>query len=484
MPASIEKSTFWMALSFGAFTVSGYLIYFILGKYIFSVAEFGAFATIVAFVSLFDQILVNGFQQSVSKFVSEEKFDERKGRAFALKLQLAASIALFAVLTILAVPILGILNYDSGLFVFQVALILLLTHPVIGVFMGFLNGKREFVLQSKINIFYVALKFLLMVLLAAAGFRLFGAIAGFVISSFMAALISLALVKIKKPSVERAKAGFPAKRFALFTLSMVTFAIVTNIMLSIDLFFIRALSPAQSANFLAGLYSAATVISRIPQLAAMAFIAIAFPLISYSVSRGDARVSNRYVSELVRYSLIIMLPMSAVIIAYSGPLLSLFFSARYSAATATLSILAVAAFAYSLFFIMASAISASGRPRFPVAIGIVSIIMDASLNFFLIPAFSINGAAISIMISFGFGSAACIAYAARMYGNFVSAKSLLKMAVATAAVFGASGFARFQGILLIPVSIGMLALFFAVLYLLGEIGESDFSRIRNLLSAK
>ena len=90
---SVEKGTFFVAISRFVFFFTGYIIYFVLGRFLLSPEEFGIYGIIISLFSVVTTILVTAIQQAVAKFVSEKEGMAEAVKRTALKLQFAISIS-------------------------------------------------------------------------------------------------------------------------------------------------------------------------------------------------------------------------------------------------------------------------------------------------------------------------------------------------------------------------------------------------------
>ena len=131
-----------------------------------------------------------------------------------------------------------------------------------------------------------------------------------------------------------------------------------------------------------------------------AISAIVFPISTELHYRKDTAKLAKGVSLLHNYCFALIIPLIFILFAFTGFFLDLFFGADYVAGALAFRILLVG----SMFFILASVnniiISSMGEPKQVTKIILLSAVLNVGLNFFLIPLFGINGAAVATTLAY------------------------------------------------------------------------------------
>ncbi len=476
MAERIERGTFLLVSSNGFSFAANYLIYFFLGRLLIGPELLGAYAVVISIVGIIEMVLVKSVQQSVSKFVSEDPSSVQIVRKSAALLMILFGFALFIAYFALSGLIAAAFG-DTTLTPFiQLTALLLLLHPVFSVFMGCLNGLNLFATQSKLRAFYATLKLVLIVSLAYLN-GLAGAIAGFVLASFVSMLAGFFLTRSKaKPKA----AAFNYGRFVAFMAPIFLFSIVLDLLTSIDLFAVKALSGEQS-GLLAGYYAAAATIAKIFPMVISAIAFAVFPLVSATTFQRNLQKTRFYISNTMRYCLLVIAPVAFLFASTPAELISLIYPERYLPGAAPLPILCFAFAIYTLFIVEATIIAAANRPRTAMAISIAALSTSAVLNALLVPTMLLAGAALATLAGSTVGLILAGIFLLHKFKTLVSAKSALKILAAGLVVFFVSINWGVSGLLLAAKYCVLLLLYAAILFLLRDLNKRDLRIFLNMI---
>ena len=179
---------------------TGAVLMFVLPRLI-SQADVGVYKVVIGLVSVVNAVVVTGTVQTVSKFVSQtpEHADAIKRKALILQCFLGCGAALaFAVLA----PVIATALDDRSLVPYlRLAALITASYTFYAVFVGVLNGRKDFLRQAALDAFYSTAKVVLIVVVAAAaGYSLFGAIAGFASAAFAVLVAAALVVRTSGPS--------------------------------------------------------------------------------------------------------------------------------------------------------------------------------------------------------------------------------------------------------------------------------------------
>lgn len=476
---SIERGTFYLIVAKFIFFVTGYLIYFVLGKFLLSPAEFGIYGVVIAVISIIDMVLISLMEQPVSKFISEQPNLSEIIKRKAMKFQFFASIVAFFAFLAVAPFVAALLNDASLTPYLQLAAFFILFLPIFSIFGGYLNGLKEFVKQAKLNIFYVVVKMFLVLsltcILIPYGLALYGAIFGFLISAIVGVAAGFYYVRFKKPT-----GSFNFHKLVDFSVPIVVFTILTNFLINIDLFAVKALTPALSSDALAGYYIAALTIARAPIMIILATSLVLFPLVSSTTSQQNLRKTRFYIENAVRYSLLVILPVAFLVSATSEQLIPLLFTLEYLPAATALSVLILGLLFYSLFIIFATAISGSNRPWISVLLAFGMVIVSLALNLFLVPNYLTLGAAVATTTAMFLGFLVSGIYVLWKFKTILNIKSFIRILFASIVIYVIALKIQISGIYLIAGYLILLALYVLVLYFMREFKKQDLDVLKNM----
>ena len=472
---SPAKGVIYITIAKLYFMFAGYAIYFVLAR-LLGPEKFGIYGIVIGVISLINMVLITGTFQAVSKFVSEdEKYAEAvKRKTFKIQIFLGGSI--FVLFFSFSGVIARLFNDPTLAFYFRISSFTILSYAIYAVFIGYLNGLREFKKQAALDMTYSTFKLLLILGLVTLGFSLTGAITGFALATFV--ILGIAISKVGfNPTSE----NFSAKKIISFEFSIMLFALIINLLMHMDLFLLKSLSSPKIANLFAGYYNAALTIARIPYLLIISITFVLFPLVSRSTFVKDVVRTKNYINSAIRYSFILLALIATLISANSKAVLSLLYTDKYLPAAFPLSILVFGVLFFALFVISTTIISGSGYPKNSIKIGLFVLFLDVVLNYILIPKYHLIGAAIASTLAMLAGVILCALYLTFKFKAFMPRASFLKIALSGLIVYLLSSSFRISGILLLIELIFFAIVYFLLLVFIKELKQSDINRLKGLL---
>jgi len=452
-------------------------------------AEFGIFSVVNAAVSVVNNATVQGTIQSVSKFTAEKDEQAEAVKRAGLRLQLLVGGAL-GIGFFLAAPLIAAKYNDPGFarWIRLVAPIPFL-YSLYAVFVGSANGQRRFRLQASFDIGYSSIKTLLL-LGGAALFGVGGAIGGFVGAAIAILVVAAVVMGLPKPGAE----SFPMRRLVSFMGGIVAYTFLINLSLQYDLllfrWFVAQVTEAKEANALAGFYETARNFALLPNSALLVITFVIFPLVSRSTFQEDQAATRAYVTQTLRYALILAVAMAAVLWARPRGLLELVYGEAGAGGAAALPILVVGVVALSLLGIASAMINASGRPRVTIALVSSTLIVGTACAFALVPRQSpgpamLRAAALAAAIGMATGFGGALFYLRARFAANPPLATVLRVAGAAALAVGVGRAVPGTGAL---STLGSLALagivYLVVLVLAREFGPADRDKFRKILSRR
>ena len=470
---SIGKSYVYLTTAKFLSILAGYIIYIFIAR-LLDPAGFGVYSIIVGIVSVINMVILTGTIQSVSKFVSQDENSAEDVKNLALKLQLFIGCLIAGAYFLLAGVIAAVINDKSYIPYLRLSALIVLFYSFYAVFIGYLNGLRQFRKQSLFDMSYSILRAGLIIGLTLFTLTVMGAILGFVFASLII-LISAVLIVGFKPIYKKSLVNY--KDLIKFMLPTMGFVLISNLLLNIDLLSIKALSEASISNTLAGYYSAALSIARIPYFAVISLSLMILPLVSKATFDKNLEKTKYYINSSLRFSLILLVFLAVIISTNSKQLLKLLYPSVYSYSGSALTIAVFGLALLGLFLISTTIITGSGRPKTAFKLGLFVLILDVILNIYLVKAYSLNGAAMATTLAMLIGFIVSIIYIKKIFKTYLNLKSVIKILILGVIIYFISSAYEVNGFLLVIKILILSVLYLFALFILKEIRILDIKKL-------
>ena len=453
------------------FVITGYGIYFGLNR-ILGVEDFGRYGLVVGAVTIVNMCFIKGTLQAVSKFVSEDPSRSAAVRHEALRVQFWLGGGSFIVFFLAAPLIADLLRAPEITSALRFASLIILFYSFYAVFMGVLNGEKQFTRQAFFDISYSTLKLILLLALASL-FHLEGAIIGFASAALLVLIGSATAVGFRRPA-----ASFARSRIIRFCLPVMALTLVIHLIMHLDLFMLKRLGEAGKSALLAGWYTADLTVARLPfMLVVSALALVIFPFISEATSRRRREQTALYIRQGMRLTYLVVILGTALIASSPRAALGLIYRPEFAAGAPALAWITGGYLFFSLFMISLIVISGSGKPQHSLLLSLAVAAAQFIFLRLLIPAHGILGAAWASGTAFAIGALLTGIYLRRRLGAYMKFLSFFRITVSGIAVFLISGLVTAQGVLL-PVKYAVLVLIYLViLILLREVGRKDWETV-------
>lgn len=241
------------------------------------------------------------------------------------------------------------------------------------------------------NVAIVSVVFLL-------GFRLLGAVYGFLLSSAISAVVGLYLLKRIFPDiVSELESSYEVRKLLRFSVPVLFVGVSAILLRQTDRIMLGYFKASEDL----GIYSAAAVISHQAGLIMYSFGYIFCPIISDLYNREDLGSLERLFKTVTRWILSINLVLLLLLILFSKQIMGVFGS-DFAAGWLVLVILsAVHLIGYSTGgALVGYVLQMSGKQDIELVNAVVMLIANIALNLWLIPPYGILGAAIATGVSF------------------------------------------------------------------------------------
>jgi O-antigen/teichoic acid export membrane protein len=172
------------------------------------------------------------------------------------------------------------------------------------------------------------------------------------------------------------------------------------------------------------LYNTAYPTAALLLLAPTAILSIFLPVITEKFAKNRS-IESDY-KTVTRWILLINMPFAVLLVLFSKDLLTLLFGGKYSPASSSLVVLSIFYLLYSLACSSENVLRMFKKTRFLLDVMLIQVIVNIVLDYLLIPAYGIAGAAISSGIASLFTSVAYFTAAYRLTGIPLFDRTCLK----------------------------------------------------------
>lgn len=472
----MARGTIYLMVTQIVFLASGYIIHFGLGRYL-GPELYGTFGLVLSFVSIYQVLMHSGTTNAVSKYVAENEELAGSIKNKALKFLGVFSLVVVVFIVSIASLIANLLKDPALASYIRFTAVFVPVFALYSVYMGLLNGIRAFGKQAKISIIHHITKVLVAFILVLLGLKIYGAIGGYLVAVIVALMLAY---HYWKPGELKTSGDFKTVKIIRFAAPVILFSVIFTLIISLDLFFVRAILKEKSQT---GFYTSAAALSKVPYFIFLALNDTLFPSIAKSTSKkGSIKLTQRYISQSLRYVLILLIPSTLIISATSENLISLVYTDTYLVASLPLSILIFGLTFLCLFILLTTVITASGRPKVSLMIASVLLIVSVVSNTILVPVYGLSGASIATTITGITGILIAGVYVYRRFHILTSPYSLVRIVSASLVVYLIARIFPVSGMFLVGYYIGLFFLYFALLFMFGEVKRKDIQLIKDTIS--
>jgi stage V sporulation protein B len=471
----MARGIFYYFLSTLTFILCGYAIHIGLGR-ILGPAQYGIFGVVVSLSTISYVFFNNGIQSAISKYISEKGASAYPIFRTAIKSQLVFGISITLIWIVLADVIAGWLN-DLSLAIFiRFSALAVLPLALYEVHLGFLNGTKAFGRHAFAVIVYSLSKLVGVFLFVYLGFQVKGAIAGYIAGAVCALVVTRILSRF-----QLVQGSFGYRKLIWFAMPVMMSGVATSLLMNIDLLFVKSIL---KDNDLAGFYTSASNIARPIWFLSTAVGATLLPWISQASSAKDKTMTKEYINKSLRYVLIILLPLTVIISASAQDLIQLLYSKRFVPASGALQILVFGFLCLSVFTILCTVITGTGKPMTAMVLIFTIIPVDIILNFSLIPRYQLLGAAWATTLSCLIGMLLNAFYVYKTFNAYLNLISLFKISFASAVVYITLIAFEPKGLFSIINIVCALALYLVLLFGLKEVDRKDLLSLKAIFPRK
>ncbi|NQU43173.1 oligosaccharide flippase family protein, partial [bacterium] len=447
------------------FILSGYAIHVSLAHLLLPL-EYGLFGVILGMVTVVRVLLGSGISQATSRFIAHDE-----EHAYAI-FRTSRRAQRFLALAITALYIGGIplwIRYLNDPTLAPYLLLSAVLVPLMGdhpINMAYFNGRRMFGRQAFFIGLYSAGRFFFAILLVLAGWKVYGAVAGFALAIVPPILLSRLQIH-KTDDTFR----FPLRSLIPFAAPLVVTSVGISLLLNLDLLLLKHYHPT---DVMIGHYTGATNLAKSPYWLLFSFSLTLLPIVSRGIRQGNAQRVGKLIRRNLTFLLLMALPGGAVALNFPAEILDLLYPKEFASAASAFQILYLSMTLLALQSALSACLTAKGHPVLAMTIVLMSLVTQFVAAPFLIPSLGMTGTALGHFLAVSAGTLLAAILVFAHFGAFLEWKRFAKGLLAAGLSWLALALLPPLPLWGLLVAIPLAFVVFAVaLWLLGGIGSDD-----------
>jgi len=467
------------------FMLSGFVQQVFLARLI-SVAAYGAFGAVNSTISIVNNTVVQFTVQGVSKFTAEDDRHAEAVKRSGLQIMAIVGVVLCAAFFLGAPLFAAFENAPSYVPYYRIAAFIPLLYSVYAVFIGSVNGKRQFRTQAGFDMtFSTAKTILLLGLAAVAGVK--GAFGGFALAALFIVFVAGRVVGLPRGDRD---VTFPMGRFVTFLGTIFGYNLFLNAELLYDqplLHHFAAMVDAEQGKIIAGHYAALRTLALLPYQALLVVTFVIFPLVSRATFAEDREATRAYITQTLRYALLLATAMGVALGARPAALIAILFPPAYAEGAAALPILVVGECCLALLSVSCAILNAAGRATASLVLMALTVTIGIGTAFVLVPGSALGpdmlrAAALAASTGMVAGFVGALVYVRATLGGSAPLASVARIAASAAVAVIVAHFIPVHGkVLGLAVTILVVVIYVGGLLALGEFGPEDRAKFRRVL---
>lgn len=468
---TIFKNMSWLLISQIITSICGFVWTILLARYL-GVEEFGIYGFAVSFTAMLSILFDLGVGMYIVRHIATDYDSAPKyiGNAIPLK-GLFSTVGFVIILLILIIMKVDELTLTVTLLFTIEQIIKRFVELMNASFQAFEEGKYQGIGNSLLSI--LLLIFIILSIYTHLG--LIGITVSYILANIIALIYEYYIFNkhFVKPKFEFDKTF--CKTVTIAALPFAVNAILYSIYYSIDLIMLSNII----GNYAAGIYNATYKLISVLTLFYSVYTAVIFPVMS-KFFKNDKKLLVVSYEKSIKYLMLIIIPLAVGTMIYSLDIIQFIYGHQYDNSAPVLSILI---WTVCLLFISGASntlLNASHKEVAVTKIYAIAAIFNTLLNFFMIPYFSYNGAAITTVLS-DLLIVALQTYVIYKTGHIVNKKlysDLIKIALGSAVLGITLYFLKLNMWVALPVGI---IIYFVAIYLLRFFDDNDKYVIKEIL---
>jgi O-antigen/teichoic acid export membrane protein len=423
---SAARGTAQLLVGRVCFFVFGYLTSVLIARNL-GPAAYGIYGIVMSVLIWIEQMCKTGIIAAIVKMIPGSERQIVPIKQSGAILQIVLSLILFACLWFGSPYLSSLLHIQEGTRLIRLAAIDIPFIAMYFFYQAVLEGHRRFGEVSVAGIVYSASKMIGILILTFIGLSISSALVVNILASVCALLfvyvVSQASLKVKEVNKR------VSSQILRLALPMWPYALGFSVLFVLDLWCLQIF--LSDKEELVGLYVAANNIAKLPSVVLFFVAGIILPLISMAYSKRDVALIQRYVQGIMRFLLLIILPVSVLFAITSEELVIFIFSNRYTGGGVFLSVLV---FAFGMFVFLDTFVNILyAVNRIYISTGIVLALVPCVLilNSIFIPTFGAIGAATSSIIAAFIGACILGFIVYNQIGQLIVPSTVIKVVLAS-----------------------------------------------------
>ena len=468
---TIFKNMSWLLISQIITSICGFIWTILLARYL-GVEEFGIYGFAVSFTAMLSILFDLGVGMYIVRHIATDYDSAPKyiGNAIPLK-GLFSTVGFFIILIILIIMKVDELTLTVTILFTIEQIIKRFVELMNASFQAFEEGKYQGIGNSLLSI----LLLIFIILSIYTNLGLIGITISYILANLIALIYEYYIFNnlFVKPKFEFDKTF--CKCVTLAALPFAVNAILYSVYYSIDLIMLTNIV----GNYAAGIYNATYKLISVLTLFYSVYTAVIFPVMS-KFFKNDKKLLVISYEKSIKYLMLFIIPLAVGTMFYSLDIIQLIYGHQYDNSAPVLSILI---WTVCLLFISGASntlLNASHKEITVTKIYAIAAVFNTVLNFFMIPYFSYNGAAVTTVLS-DVLIVALQTYVIYRIGHKVNKKlysDLIKIIIGSAVLGIALYFLNLNMWVALPVGI---IIYLVVVYLLKVIDKDDKYVIKEIL---
>lgn len=463
---------------------------------VLGVDGYGEISRVLAIVGIVNNVVVSASIQGVSRSVAsvpESKASEALRRTLWVHAPLALGIStLFAAGAGLIADAVHASHVTGPLrIVGAVVLLYGLYAPLV----GGLNGRRKFVAQASLDIFYGGVRTVGLTV-GAWAMGVTGAALGFV----GAAALILVPASVAAGFGKRGEAGPSVREYLSFLGPLAVGQIFLNLLMQTDFMLLSrfvgqaaaaAGEPTSAADRLVGVYRGVQLFAFLPFQMLMSITFVLFPMLARAFAEADVAAVARYTKTGVRLALVLTGLMSGAVSSLGPSVLRFAFPSEIAdSGGMALRILSLGMGAFAILGIEMAALTSLRQERLAAALTAGTVVAVAVGCWLVVPTATFGPAMVvaSALATSGALTLAAVVGALAVKsaaGAFVAPASLVRVFAAMAATIAVGWKMPWLGKVAVLGEVGVVAVVYVVvLVVTGELGRADVATVQTALGRK
>ncbi len=279
-----------------------------------------------------------------------------------------------------------------------------------------------------VNIFQNAVKLIAIIILIYLGLNyksiafsyLIGAVLTFIIT-YIIVRKTIPILFVKNKNKEDREL---LKKLFSYSWPLIFFGFFSSILSWTDTFMIGVLLKSTTE---VGLYNAAVPLALLITLSTDLFRQIFLPLITKEYGKGNIIAVKDISRQVTKWLFVVSIPLFVALFLFPQDAIRLIFGQEYLAAAGALRILTLGFFVASILDVSPEILSMKEKSKLILVDTLIIVVLNIILNYFLIPKYGINGAALSTAISISILSVLFTYQAWKKTSIFIIKKDVIKV---------------------------------------------------------